>query len=145
MRSIRIVATVIGLVALLAARATGAEERSLGTRLVDQMNALYNRRVSHEQAAIGLQRDPDLAAGRNQTIQQLDQSAEPGKIITDPLLGQHPTRRVNHRDVVVLLGPVKSAVNLHRLYVPSREMMNRYGAVRRPNGKRSTAQHPNQP
>jgi hypothetical protein len=71
----------------------------------------------HEQAAIGLQRDPDLAAGRSQTIQQLDQGAESGKIITDPLLGQHPTRQIDDRDVVVLLGPVDPAVNLHRRHV----------------------------
>src|SRR3954451_13376663 len=41
MRSIRMVATGIGLAAVLVASATGAEEKALGTRLVDQMNALY--------------------------------------------------------------------------------------------------------
>ena len=41
MRSIRMVATGVGLAAVLVAGATGAEEKALGTRLVDQMNALY--------------------------------------------------------------------------------------------------------
>jgi hypothetical protein len=43
MRSIRIVAAGIGLAALMAvaAGAAGAEEKALGTRLVDQMNVLY--------------------------------------------------------------------------------------------------------
>ena len=56
MRSIRIVATGIGLVALLAAGATGAEERALGARLVDQMNALYGAhpgtRANHAAGAV---------------------------------------------------------------------------------------------
>jgi catalase len=56
MRSIRIVATGISLVALLAAGATGAEERALGTRLVDQMNALYGAhpgtRANHATGAV---------------------------------------------------------------------------------------------
>ena len=56
MRSIRIVATGIGLVALLAAGAAGSEERALGTRLVDQMNALYGAhpgvRANHAKGAV---------------------------------------------------------------------------------------------
>ena len=56
MRSIRMVATGIGLAALLAASATGAEEKALGTRLVDQMNALYGAhpgtRANHATGAV---------------------------------------------------------------------------------------------
>src|SRR5258708_12808113 len=56
MRSIRIVAAGIGLAALVAAGATGAEERSVGTRLVDQMNALYGAhpgvRANHATGAV---------------------------------------------------------------------------------------------
>ena len=40
MRSIRMVATGVGLAAVLVAGATGAEEKALGTRLVDQTNTL---------------------------------------------------------------------------------------------------------
>src|SRR5258708_28892044 len=56
MRSIRIVAAGIGLAALVAAGATGAEEKALGTRLVDQMNALYGAhpgvRANHATGAV---------------------------------------------------------------------------------------------
>jgi catalase len=41
MRPIRTVATGIALAALLAAGFARAEEKALGTRLVDQMNAFY--------------------------------------------------------------------------------------------------------
>ena len=56
MRSIRMVATGIGLAAVLVAGATGAEEKALGTRLVDQMNALYGAhpgtRANHATGAV---------------------------------------------------------------------------------------------
>lgn len=56
MRSIRILAAGIGLAALLAAGAAGGEEKSLGARLVDQMNALYgahpNTRANHATGAV---------------------------------------------------------------------------------------------
>ncbi len=58
MRSIRIVAAGIGLAALMAvaAGAAGAEEKALGTRLVDQMNALYGAhpgtRANHATGAV---------------------------------------------------------------------------------------------
>ena len=56
MRSIRIVATGIGLAALLTAGGTEAEEKALGTRLVDQMNALYGAhpgtRANHATGAV---------------------------------------------------------------------------------------------
>src|ERR1700716_1310763 len=42
MQWIRIVAAGISLAALVAAGAIGAEEKALGTRIVDQMNALYS-------------------------------------------------------------------------------------------------------
>ena len=47
MRSTLMVATGIGLAALFVAGATGAEEKALGTRLVDQMNALYRGASRH--------------------------------------------------------------------------------------------------
>ena len=71
----------------------------------------------HEQTVVDLQRDPDPAVVRRQPVQHRRQRGKPGKIITDALLGQHPTRRVDDRNVVVLLGPVNPAVNLHRLHV----------------------------
>ena len=56
MRSTRMVATGIGLAAVLVAGATGAEEKALGTRLVDQMNALYGAhpgtRANHATGAV---------------------------------------------------------------------------------------------
>ena len=56
MRSIRMVATGVGLAAVLVAGATGAEEKALGTRLVDQMNALYGAhpgtRANHATGAV---------------------------------------------------------------------------------------------
>ena len=56
MRSIRMVATGIGLAAVLVAGTTGAEEKALGTRLVDQMNALYGAhpgtRANHATGAV---------------------------------------------------------------------------------------------
>jgi catalase len=56
MRWIRIVAAGISLPALVAAGATGAEEKALGTRIVDQMNALYGAhpgvRANHATGAV---------------------------------------------------------------------------------------------
>ncbi len=56
MRSIRMVATGVGLAAVLVAGATGAEEKALGARLVDQMNALYGAhpgtRANHATGAV---------------------------------------------------------------------------------------------
>jgi catalase len=56
MRSIRIITMGIGVAALIAAGATGAEEKALGTRLVDQMNALYGAhpgtRANHATGAV---------------------------------------------------------------------------------------------
>lgn len=56
MRSIRIVATGIGLAALLTAGGTEAEEKALGTRLVDQMNLLFGAhpgtRANHATGAV---------------------------------------------------------------------------------------------
>jgi catalase len=56
MRWIQIVAAGISLVALVAARPAGAEEKSLGARIVDQMNALYGAhpgvRANHATGAV---------------------------------------------------------------------------------------------
>jgi len=56
MRSLRIITMGIGVAALIAAGATGAEEKALGTRLVDQMNALYGAhpgtRANHATGAV---------------------------------------------------------------------------------------------
>jgi hypothetical protein len=54
MRSLRIITMGIGVAALIAAGATGAEEKALGTRLVDQMNASITRALDTKKVENGL-------------------------------------------------------------------------------------------
>lgn len=64
-----------------------------------------------QQAAVGLDRDVD----RHQPLrvemvgEQRAQRGEAGQVVGDAALGQQSPRRVDDRDVVVLLGPVDPA------------------------------------
>ena len=88
-----------------------------------------------QQPARGLDRHRDRIPGGVAVLgEQGQQFREPGRVVADPAAGQQLAVPVHDGDVVVILGPVDPAVNLHRvLLVCSISSRGRYSC--RPEGR----------
>ncbi len=75
----------------------------------------YQRR--DQQTTIGLQRHLHPSRRRGQAGQRAGQPAKPRHVITDPELGQHRALGIDHRDVVVMLGPIDPDEDSHCHYL----------------------------